>query len=651
RDARDITSLRSSPRSGVAREAALLAARLQEAAAPAVLILDDIHRVTSRAALGVIERIIERLPAGTRVALAGRAEPDLPLARYRADRLLLELSLDSLALDEAEAAALVAGVGCELEPAEVSTLVAQTEGWPAATYLAALAMRDAGADPHPADAVSGGDPYIAAYLRSELQREFAEPDLAVLTRTAVLETITPGSSDAVAGVAGADERLRTIADQNHLIQRVGPAGSFRYHHILRGYLLAELERREPGTTPDLHRTAARWYRATGHPFDALEHAAATDDWVGAAESLTAAAPTLDGDAIDGWLDQFDASIYERYPPLAAVAGWRHGLSGRADPAEAMADIAERSTHRERPLDSSASFESQRARLSALMCRRGARGILKDAEVAVSQETPLSQWRSTALWLLGEAHLLLGARQAAEDAFGLAITARSWPDRLPRTIARARCAALKADDGEWVAADALIAEPRARALEAGERRNGALLVVFAVDARIAIARGDTVRAREDLDIAQEMWPTTSHAAPWLSVDALLHLVQAYLSLSEIKTAQAVLRHAEQIARRRPDMGTLSVRLIAVRDRVADASSTLVGSSVLTPAELRVVPFLPTHLSFQEIADRLTISRNTVKTHAMSIYGKLWASSRNEAVRRAVELGLVEPNPLLAEDPVR
>ena len=61
---------------------------------------------------------------------------------------------------------------------------------------------------------------------------------------------------------------------------------------------------------------------------------------------------------------------------------------------------------------------------------------------------------------------------------------------------------------------------------------------------------------------------------------------------------------------------------------------------------MLPLLPTYLSFQEIADRLVVSRNTVKTHAMSIYGKLQATSRGEAVERAVELGLLEPYPILA-----
>ena len=62
--------------------------------------------------------------------------------------------------------------------------------------------------------------------------------------------------------------------------------------------------------------------------------------------------------------------------------------------------------------------------------------------------------------------------------------------------------------------------------------------------------------------------------------------------------------------------------------------------LTGAELRLLPYLATHLTFPEIASRLFISRNTVKTEAVAIYRKLGASSRSEAVERAVEVGLLE-----------
>ena len=55
----------------------------------------------------------------------------------------------------------------------------------------------------------------------------------------------------------------------------------------------------------------------------------------------------------------------------------------------------------------------------------------------------------------------------------------------------------------------------------------------------------------------------------------------------------------------------------------------------------MPFLSSHLSFREIGEQLFVSRNTVKTQAISIYRKLGVSSRSEAISRAADLGLVEP----------
>jgi LuxR family maltose regulon positive regulatory protein len=211
------------------------------------------------------------------------------------------------------------------------------------------------------------------------------------------------------------------------------------------------------------------------------------------------------------------------------------------------------------------------------------------------------------------------------------------------------ASLRIDAGDWGTADALITDSRQQAVGWGGEAPVPFLRVFAVDARVAIHLGDLKRARDDLVRAEAILPLTSHASPWLSVDGLLHLAQAYLSISDVRRAQEAHRRAESIIRRRPNLGALGAKLIVSRQRIAEAASTLVGSSALTPAELRVVPYLPTHLSFQDIADRLTISRNTVKTHAMSIYSKLWASSRDEAVRRAVELGLLAPNPVLEAAP--
>ena len=67
---------------------------------------------------------------------------------------------------------------------------------------------------------------------------------------------------------------------------------------------------------------------------------------------------------------------------------------------------------------------------------------------------------------------------------------------------------------------------------------------------------------------------------------------------------------------------------------------VMAAPMTPAELRVLRYLPTHLTFAAIADELFVSRNTVKTQAIAIYRKLGVSTRDRAVQSAQSVGLLE-----------
>ena len=65
-----------------------------------------------------------------------------------------------------------------------------------------------------------------------------------------------------------------------------------------------------------------------------------------------------------------------------------------------------------------------------------------------------------------------------------------------------------------------------------------------------------------------------------------------------------------------------------------------SPSLTPAELRILRFLPSHHSFREIGEQLYVSTNTVKTQALAVYRKLDVTSRSEAVARAKALDLID-----------
>jgi LuxR family transcriptional regulator, maltose regulon positive regulatory protein len=90
-----------------------------------------------------------------------------------------------------------------------------------------------------------------------------------------------------------------------------------------------------------------------------------------------------------------------------------------------------------------------------------------------------------------------------------------------------------------------------------------------------------------------------------------------------------------------MGSLIEDARELHDRLAATSgSEGAWAMSLTGAELRLLPYLATHLMFPEIASRLFVSRNTIKTEAVAIYRKLGVSSRSEAVERAVEVGLLE-----------
>ena len=106
------------------------------------------------------------------------------------------------------------------------------------------------------------------------------------------------------------------------------------------------------------------------------------------------------------------------------------------------------------------------------------------------------------------------------------------------------------------------------------------------------------------------------------------------------ARTVLRQARGILQLRPDLGVLPEQAEELHARLDTVRGGVPGASTLTTAEVRLLPLLPTHLSFTEIGQRLYISKHTVKSQAVSIYRKLGASSRSQAVQRLQEIGLVE-----------
>ena len=103
----------------------------------------------------------------------------------------------------------------------------------------------------------------------------------------------------------------------------------------------------------------------------------------------------------------------------------------------------------------------------------------------------------------------------------------------------------------------------------------------------------------------------------------------------------MREVDELLKRRPGLGTLAGEAgRSGPSSPGERGSSAPGASALTAAELRLLPLLSTHLSFPEIAAEMFLSRTPIKSQANSIYRKLGASTRSQAVARSRELGLLE-----------
>ena len=176
----------------------------------------------------------------------------------------------------------------------------------------------------------------------------------------------------------------------------------------------------------LHRRAADWYESNGSPTMAVEHLLRTADRHRAARLATELSQPLYNagrlSTLQRWLATLGDEAIAAWPPLAVHACMVCVLTGDTVGAERWAAMVDAASFDLPPRDGSASFESARAMLRAMMCPNGPESMLADATLAVAEEPPWSPRRPTVLWLLAEAHLVLGDVDEARDLFDEASTA-------------------------------------------------------------------------------------------------------------------------------------------------------------------------------------------------------------------------------------
>jgi LuxR family transcriptional regulator, maltose regulon positive regulatory protein len=645
----DTFQILASPASQVpSRVVPRLTAAMSARTEPVGLVLDHVELLQDRQCLDALEQLAVQLSSGSQLVLASRIRPRLPLGRLRGQGRLVEVGAADLAMDPSEARALLERAEVRLAEEHAAELQRRTEGWPAGLYLAALALQAAGTPtdtPAAGIAFAGDDRFIVDYLNSELLSRLPARQVSFLTRTAVLDRMSGPLCDAVLDTTGSAKVLEALAESNLLLVPLDRRGEwYRYHHLFRDLLRAELQRRQPELIPELHRRAAAWCEANGLEETAIDHAQAAGDADQVARLvLQVMQPVWASGRVDtvlGWMEWFErGQLMERYPAVAVHGALIFALLGRATRAEQWAAAAERASPEGRLSDGS-TMASYLAYLRAILCRDGVAEMRRDARLAWDGLSPLSPYRATMLHTEALSFLLDGDPEGADAVFTRAFDAATEAGAPPlAAVVLAERGIIAAGRDDWAEAAALA--DRALEMMGGGEFDAywTSALVYARAAAAAVYRGDLDAAREHLGWAAGLRPLLTHALPVVSVQALLELAHVYIALGDPDGAHAVLRQADDVVRQRPDLGVLPAQADELRRRLAAMRRTGLGASSLTAAELRLLPLLPSYLSFREIGQRLFVSHHTVKTQALSIYRKLGVSSRSEAVHRAQQLGLL------------
>jgi LuxR family maltose regulon positive regulatory protein len=389
---------------------------------PAVLVLDDVHVLHNSECRAALSVLAEHVPEGSRLVLAGRTDPPLRIARLRAEGRIVQIGLGDLSLTVKETAALLGAAQVVLGDDDVAQLHRRTEGWPVGLYLAALYLREGGSAGGAATSFGGDDRLVSEYVESEFLARISSSQRVFLTRTAVLERLSGSLCDAVLNMPGSAAVLAGLARSNLLLVPLDRRGEwYRYHHLFRDLLQAELERAEPDLLPVLRRRAATWYLQQDLPEEALEYAILAEDVDTVARLVQTLWRPVYTRGRTATLQHWFRWLEERggiegHPLVAMNAAFLAEMTGQPVQAERWADAVDRWQY----LDASPAFdaytEAMAATLRAILCRRGVQQMRADIDEAARKFAAANFMAPITPLLQGIARVLSGDLDVAEAFF-------------------------------------------------------------------------------------------------------------------------------------------------------------------------------------------------------------------------------------------
>jgi len=610
-----------------------------------VVVLDEADALKSAAALRIVSSLENHLPENSQLALIAREVPRLDWTKMRVKRRLLEIGGDDLRLSRAETVALAEAAGLHLDDEDVEALMARTEGWAAATYLAAVAMSKVPDQRRSTIDLLGSKSVVASYLRDELVATRDPGEQEFLRRTSILKSLCGPLCDATLSTTGSDVLLRRLVRSNTLVERVdGQELWYRTHPLLAEVLKAELYRIEPRVTRSLHDRASMWFEDYGDAESAISHAVFAADtdraarliWGQTADCVAAGRTAT----LERWLDSYTPRQVVGNAKLALTATWCALQRGHSpDP---WLSTAERGAYNGTRKGEPEEIAAATLLLHVAIAQNGVTQMSADAELAMQLQTPDDPWRCVAEVLDGVSTYLAG--HPAEARCKLAKAERSavaFNNPHVRVTALVHMALIAIDEDDWNSANEFMDRAQALLKEFSLANVPDLITAHCTTALLSAEHGHESEAAALTRECTARLVTYTFLPPWQALQCRYLLSRAELVVGHPAAARTLLSEATTLLIDVPDA-------IVIRDAInrlweqIEKRPLMVGgkAQTITSAELRVLRLLPTHYSFEQIGRQLFVSRNTVKTQAISVYRKLGASSRAEAVERAHALGLTK-----------
>ena len=608
------------------------------AATPFVLVLDDVHLVTDPDASHILDGVIDSIPAASRIVLAGRSTPQVRTARLQLAGQLDSIEPADLLFTADETDALLHEFA---DRADRRTMIDQLGGWPAGVQFIVLGMRTASDDTID-DPTAKSAELLTSYFQQEFLRSLPHAERQFLIRTSVLDRLSGDLCDYVLDHPGSAEHLEALVSAgNVFVVPIGSTGVFRYHALFAEVLLAELRGSAPELEAPLRRRAIEWHDRHGEWTSAVDQALASNGAIDAsAEMFKHLRPAIASGqvaTIGRWLDGFDPADVRSNALLGLTAAWHALFSNRAPEIERWLHAAGRATYAGPLPDGTVDLATASA---AVTMMAGGYGVHRTAEMArIVREAGEGggPWRSLAFLLETVALQLSGAVDDPRTMFEIAeFETRGFAAAHAVTMAHLGIDALH--DGN----DSLGAQQIRSAVEeidaSGLREFAQVAIVFAGQSLAEARAGAFAASRQASEHAEQLLGTLDIVAVRSQIHHNLILADAALIRGEHAAALRLLRTAQSRLPGEPDAVVLHEWAARIARRCSSANGALPVE--LTPAEHRVLEQLATHRTLAEIGDHLYVSRNTVKTHTVSIYRKLLVSGRSAAVERAIELNLLD-----------